>query len=257
MKWTLALALVAVLTAGVSAKTVDTTDQISDPDMLKAMRDAKESNLTNAMARSHDETASSVKHLAALMLASEAGLRAAVKDLKGMVGRTLEPGSLEEATDDLHLSTQMLAQKASVFRKRARALSFKVPKADPEKLIPLRAAYPSQDRARDIEKAGQMLKKARKKTGDVSLNKAQRKLADAAFSFHGEVKNATTLLRSIRKKITKRRRKRPEYSVAEKRLEVYSARTKKDETDLSIEARMLEISLLMTRHDDEAFDQGF
>ena len=255
----LILAILFAVSAVPAGAEIDVETKISDPDMLKAMSDAKESNLSNAMSKSIDDTAVSANHLAALMLASEAGVRASVVDLSALFGKTNspKPGSIEEAADDLHLASQMLSQKAKTFRKRAKAASLKLPKADPKTLIMQRGSYPSRDRNRDLRKARAMLKKAVKKTGAVELEKTHANLSDSAQSFLGELRSAKEILIRIRKGIRKLRKSRPELSVANKRVDAYVERTVRDTKDLAIETQLLETSLLMMRHDEAAFDQGF
>ncbi len=257
MRPAIAVLLSSLLASGAYAAKSNTPDQITDPDLLKEMRDARESNLSNAMARSRDDASESARHLASLMMAGEAGVRAAVQDLKGMVTSAVKPGSLEEDADDLHLCAQMLAQKQRAFRNAARGLSLTLPKADPQALIPLRASYPSRDRSRDLQKSSRMLEKAREKTGKIELEKSQRRLAEAARSFYGEMKNAAEILSRVFGRVSNMRRSRPEFAVAEKRIEVYAARAKKDSEDLEIESKMMENALMMTQHDEKAFDQGF
>lgn len=253
------LALILTSSAVSVHSELETRSEISDPDMLKAMRDAIDSNLSNAMSKSTDDMSASGHHIAALMLASEAGVRAAVVDLRALFGSTRSPrqGSVEEASDDLHLASQMLAQKAKSFRRRAKAMSLKLPKADAKSLITKRAGYPSKDRARDLRKARMMLKKAVKKTGAVELSEIQADLTASASSFLGELRNAVKLLTHIQKKIRKQRKTRPELSVAIKRIDAYVKRSSRDADDLATESQLLETSLLMIQHDEEAFDQGF
>ncbi len=255
----LVLALLIAFSTLPAAEELDQRTEITDPDMIKAMRDAKDSNLSNAMARSIDDTTESANHLAALMLASEAGLRAAVVDLQRLFGGSKSPqaGSVEELTDDLHLASQMIAQKAKSFRKRAKTASLKLPKADPKVLIPKRAGYPGKDRRKDLRKAQSMLKKAVAKTGPVKLEKTHEALSRSAQSFQGELRSASDILVRIQKRIRKQQNSRPELSVATKRIDAYVKRTTQDTADLTIESKLLETSLLMIRHDEAAFDQGF
>ncbi|MFH1725915.1 MAG: hypothetical protein ABII00_15000 [Elusimicrobiota bacterium] len=255
----LALSMTLIVAAAVpAARAVDlgVQDQISDPDMLSEVQKVQEDNLDNALSRGRKDAEQSAGHLATLMAAAEAGIREALVELRAAVPETAEPepGSLEEAADDLLLSAQMLEAKARDFRQRASTASLRLPTADPEALMGLRAGYRDRDRERDLRRARLYLKKARKKTGSVQLDEEQIAVASASQSFLGEFTNAHLVLKEMGKKLWVKRKERDGFGEAARRIEARTKRMEDDIAALSTESRLLEISFALMRHDEEAFD---
>ncbi len=230
-------------------------DRFSDPSMIEEIENAKESNLDNALETSRPQARKSSDFLLALMSAARAHVDRILGNIAAVSKNDTRVAEAAGEDDLLALQnlSQSLGERTAAYRDRIAAARIAVPKLKRDELLSLRRGYTAPDRASDLRQAEKFLRRSSKrfkKRRKIELEKPQAELLSAAADFKSELtvghKTCSTLFKRLRRTGKKTR------LVRELQLPLSDLKT--DLADFGVEMRRLEVSMLLMRHEDEAFD---
>ncbi|HAH08356.1 MAG TPA: hypothetical protein DCM05_17830 [Elusimicrobia bacterium] len=228
----------------------------SDSEILTAVREAEENSLDSAMERSGRDAQAALEDALALVQDARQQLKASLLDLKPLARR--QP-VLEDEQDVLLLSDQMLETKAEAFRQGASSASLSVPELDEEALTSRRTGYRPKDRARDLHRAQDVLRKASARYKKApALDPYENALLDSAAACQAEVRHAAEALRRASGLLLSRGKDLPR-PTALKKEGLFSERIERLDEDgegLRQETAILAVYLKLRRIDEESFDQS-
>lgn len=200
---------------------VDASSDITDPEMLKTLAAVEASNLENALSKGRAEAEKAVGFIVSLT--------AALK---------LHAGELDAETDTAY--TPDLAPISALdasFRKAAEACGFKPATSTIEKLVALRQGYRAKDRLRDLRMSEDWNKAAAKKAPTVRLDEVDERAAAAAAALAVAAQNLSAQALKLDPRHASRR-----------------AAITADIEALKTESLLFRLSLLLSAHDQAAFD---
>lgn len=200
---------------------VEAPSDLTDPEMIKALAGVEASNLENAMSKGRSEA----EKAAGFILSLSASVKQLARELDGETEGAYTPDLAPLTAAD------------AAFRKAAAASGLKLPTAAPDKLVASRQGYRAKDRVRDLRLSEDWNKAAARKAPAVRLDAADELAAAAA----AELASGAQALSAPALKLDLRHAPR-------------RAAITTDIEAIKTETLLLKLSLLLSAHDQAAFD---
>ncbi|MBI4348546.1 MAG: hypothetical protein HY553_17025 [Elusimicrobia bacterium] len=253
-----ALFLAALLAAPAIA---DDPDLTNDVELRRELEKAETTNLENAAAASHVETAKGVRLIRALLAAGLTDVDAARTELEGLLRdpEVLRRQLGDEDGDPVHameahheallFSGQLLSAKSQDFEVKAASVPIAVAEEDRVNLLALRSGYSPQNRAGDLKRAQHDAAAAGKRLG---VHAPWPAAADALTALAGsiaELKGALAQAEAAAKALAAAKRPQDVLGPARETLEARSRAIDADARDLQREADLLRATLILQMAD--------